>query len=124
MDEREMNNLLPFDTDRPPLRFDEGGAVRVGNSRVTLDIVVEQYENGMTPEDMVRAYDSLLLADVHATIAFYLRHRDAVSAYLKQRQDEAVALKAKIEAEQPRLSREELLARRSAAETANAPTGK
>ena len=35
--------------DRPPLRLDEGGAVRVGDTRVSLDLIVEQYENGMTP---------------------------------------------------------------------------
>src|SRR5437016_10031642 len=55
-----LANGLPFDADRPPLRVDEGGAVRVGNSRISLDLVVEQYENGMTPEDMVRAYDTLV----------------------------------------------------------------
>ncbi len=116
-------NGLPLHTDPPPLRIDEGGAVRVGNSRITLDLVVSQYENGMTPEDMVRAYDTLVLADVHAAIAYYLRHRDEVRAYLKRREQEAEALRAKIEAERPRVSREELLARRSAGEKANAPTG-
>jgi uncharacterized protein (DUF433 family) len=114
---------LPRNADRPPLRVDEGGAVRVGKSRISLDLVVEQYENGMTPEDMVRAYDTLVLADVHAVIAYYLRHRDEVRAYLKRRAEEAEALRAKIEAERPRVSREELLARRSAREKANAPTG-
>ena len=99
------------------------GAPRVGNSRISLDLVVEQYENGMTPEDMVRAYDTLVLADVHAVIAYYLRHRDEVRAYLKRRAEEAEALRAKIEAERPRVSREELLARRSAREKADAPTG-
>ena len=114
---------LPLHAERPPLRVDEGGAVRVGKSRISLDLVVEQYENGMTPEDMVRAYDTLVLADVHAVIAYYLRHRDEVRAYLKRRAEEAEALRAKIEAERPRVSREELLARRSAREKADAPTG-
>src|SRR5437764_377567 len=123
MDERELNELLPLSAVPPPLRVDEGGAVRVGNSRVSLDLVIEQYENGMTPEDMVRAYDTLALADVHAVIAYYLRHRDEVRAYLKRRDEEAAALRAKIEAERPRVSREELLARRAAGETANAPAG-
>jgi len=114
---------LPLNGEPVPLRLDESGTPRVGNSRVTLDLVVEQYENGMMPEEMVRAYDTLELADVHAVIAYYLRHRDEVRAYLTQREEEAAALRAKIEAEQPRVSREELLARRSATETANAPTG-
>src|SRR5437879_5749709 len=106
-------NGLPLTADRPPLRADEGGAVRVGDSRISLDLIVEQYENGMAPEDMVRAYDTLVLADVHAVIAYYLRHREEVRAYLKRRAEEAEALRVKIEAERPRVSREELLARRS-----------
>lgn len=106
-----------------PLRLDESGTIRVGNSRIRLDLVVEQYENGMTPEDMVRAYDTLELADVHAAIAYYLRHRDEVRAYLKRRKNEAETLRAKIESERPRISREELLARRQAKEKADAPTG-
>ena len=118
-----LANGLLLHSDVPPLRVDEGGAVRVGKSRVSLDLVVEQYENGMTPEDMVRAYDTLVLADVHAVIAYYLRHRDEVRVYLKRRAEEAEALRAKIEAERPRVSREELLARRSAREKADASTG-
>jgi uncharacterized protein (DUF433 family) len=119
----EVKAAFPVHADRPPLRVDEGGAIRVGKSRVSFDLVVEQYENGMSPEDMVRAYDTLGLADVHAVIAYYLRHQDEVRAYLKQRRDEAETLRAKIEAERPRVSREELLARRSAKEKVNAPAG-
>src|SRR5260370_19504848 len=123
MNERELNELLPIHAELPPLRVEEGGVVRVGKSRVSLDVVVEQYENGMTPEDLVRAYDTLDLADVHAVIAYYLRHRDEVQAYLKRREQEAEALRAKVEAERPRVSREELLARRSAREKDSAPAG-
>ena len=118
-----LANGLPFDADRPPLRVDEGGAVRVGTTRISLDLIVEQYENGMTPEEMVRAYDTLVLADVHAAIAYYLRHQAEVRAYLKRRAEEAEALRAKIEADSPRVSREELLARRSAHVKADASTG-
>ena len=118
-----LTNGLPLDAEPPPLRVDEGGAVRVGNSRISLDLIVEQYENGMTPEDMVRAYDTLVLADVHAVIAYYLRHRDEVAAYLKQRAEEAEALRAQIEAGRPCVSRDELIARRSVREKAVASTG-
>ena len=116
-------NGPPLHANGPPLHVDEGGAVRVGNSRIGLDLVVEQYENGMTTEDMVRAYDTLVLADVHAVIAYYLRHRDEVRAYLKRREEEAEALRAKIEDEYPRVSQAELLARRGAREQDRAPTG-
>ena len=57
----EHDEVLPLHAERPPPRVDEGGVVRVGNSRISLDLVVEQYESGMTPDDMVRAYDTLVL---------------------------------------------------------------
>ena len=133
MNDRELNEAatipegpaipLPLDRERPPLRIDEGGAVRVGQSRVSLDLIVEQYENGMTPEEMVRAYDTLQLADVYAAVAYYLRHREAVRSYLTRRQAEAEALRTKLEAERPRITRSELLARRGALEKDHAPTG-
>jgi uncharacterized protein (DUF433 family) len=104
---------IPIHADPHPFRVDLGGTLRIGPSRITLDLVVDQYERGMTPEEMVRAYDTLDLADVHAAIAYYLRHRPEVEAYLKRRREEADALQAKIEAEHPRMSREELLARRN-----------
>ncbi len=119
-----MNETMYIHADPPPLRIDEGGAVRVGKSRVSLDLVVAQYENGMTPKNIIRAYDALALADVHAVIAYYLRHKNEVVAYLKRRQDEADALRAKIEAERPRIARDELLARAGAREKADAAAGK
>jgi uncharacterized protein (DUF433 family) len=115
--------VLPLHSDRPPLRVDEGGAVRIGKSRISLDLVVEQYENGMTPEDLVRAYDTLVLADIYAVIAYYLRHREEVRAYLSRREEEAEALRAKIESKRPRVAQEELLARRQSREKADAPAG-
>ncbi len=108
-----MPDLL-LNSEAPPLRIDDGGVVRVGKSRVTLDLVVEQYDNGMTPEDMVRTYDTLALADLHGAIAYFIRHRDEVRRYLKRRRGEAEALRAKIEAAQPPVTCEELLSRRRA----------
>ena len=108
---------------RVPLRVDPGDVIRVGKSRISLDLIVEEYQNGMTPEDMVRAYDTLDLADVYAAVAFYLRHRDEVRAYVKRREEEAEALRATIEARHPPISRGELLARRVAREAGHAPAG-
>ena len=61
-----------------------------------------------------------------ASPRFWACYRDLpeeVRAYLKRRKEEAEALRVKIEAEHPRVSREELLARRSARENADAPAG-
>lgn len=109
-----MEKSTPFHlhADNPPLRVDESGTVRVGIGRITLDLIVEQFENGMTPEGMVQAYDTLVLADVYAVIAYYLQHRDEVREYVRRRKEEAETLRAKIEAERPRISKEKLLARR------------
>ena len=122
MSPSELTAPLSVDAVVPSLRVDEGGVVRVGRGRISLDLVVEQYENGMTPEEMVRAYDTLVLADAYAAIAYYLGHRDEVRAYLKRREEEAESLRAKIEAARPRIGREELLARR-VGEKDHAPAG-
>ncbi len=47
-------NELPLHLDIPPLRLDPGGVVRVGKWRISLDLIVEQYEKGMAPEDIVQ----------------------------------------------------------------------
>ena len=105
---------LPRKMNDVPLRCVEGGAARVGTSRVTLDLLVEEYESGSTPEDIVRAYDSLSLPDVYAVITYYLQNRDEVRAYLARRETEADRLQIEIEAGHPTVSREELNSRRRA----------
>ncbi len=96
-----INDSLPLHADNDSLRLDAGGVVRVGKSRVKLDLVVDQYQSGVAPEEMVQAYDSLMLADVYSVIGYYLRHKDELDAYLNRRIEEAEALQAKIEADGP-----------------------
>jgi uncharacterized protein (DUF433 family) len=112
---------LVLHPDPLPLRVDKYGAIRVGSSNVLLDLVIEEFEAGNSPEAIVHGYDTLNLADVYATIAYYLRHREDVKAYLAQREKEAEELKRKIEASQPQRPnfKEELLARRARMEAAN-----
>lgn len=96
----------------------------MAGTRVSLDTIVEQYENGMSPKEMAEAYPTLDIADIHKVIAYYLRHRDQVQAYLKYREEKAAALRVRIEAEHPRnISRAELVARRAAKENGNASPG-
>src|SRR5262249_36771781 len=111
----------PIQPDLVPLRSDGGSGLRVGDSRVSLDTVIEEFENGADPEGIVNAYPTLRLADVYAVIAFYLRHQDEVKEHLRQREEEAERLQQEIEAKQPGRSelRSKLMARRAQQEQGN-----
>jgi uncharacterized protein (DUF433 family) len=73
---------LDIKADPVPLREDDGGAIRVGPTRVTLEVVLSRYKQGDTPEQIVEAFDTLQLADVYSVIGYYLRHQDEVDSYL------------------------------------------
>ena len=75
---------LTIHPDTPPLRIDDAGAVRVGKTRVLFVLVVRAFQDGARPEDIVRMYDTLDLADTYAAIAYYLRHKAEVEAYLAE----------------------------------------
>lgn len=77
---------LPTVAEVPPLRQEEDGAVRVGKSRVLLELVIYAHQQGMPPAEIVYNYDTLDLADVYAVIAYYLRHQEAVDAYVAERE--------------------------------------
>jgi uncharacterized protein (DUF433 family) len=97
----------------PPLREDESGALRVGNSRVLLEIVIGEFQDGATPETIAQDYPTLSLSDVYAVIAYYLRHRDEVDAYIARYEQEADEVRQRIEKHQGDLAeiRARLLAR-------------
>lgn len=105
------------------LRVDETGTIRIGNSRITLDLIVDCYHRGATPEEIVASYDTLLLADVHLAIGHYLRYQAEAERYLQRREDYANQLREKIESERPRITREELLRPRQEREQLNASAG-
>ena len=80
---------LAIEAELAPLEINSDGVVLVGKTCVTLDTVVAVFKQGATAEEIVYRYPSLKLADVYATIAFYLNHQQEVETYLKQRQQQA-----------------------------------
>ena len=100
---------------KPPLREDETGAVRVGNSRVLLEIVIRAFQDGASAESIVDSYSTLTLADAYGAIAYYLKNKDSVEEYLNQREELAESVKRRIQVVQPDLSeiRSRLLSRRN-----------
>ncbi len=101
-----------------PLQANEDGVILVGKTRVTLDTVVSVFNQGATAEEIVNRYPSLNLADVYATIAFYLKHQSEVEAYLQQRQQQAQEIRVINQARfDPQGLRDRLLARKAARQT-------
>jgi uncharacterized protein (DUF433 family) len=88
-------------TNAAPLRIDQRGDIFVGESGVLLDTIVEELEAGTPPEEIVRGYDTVQPADVYGAIAYYLRHKQVVEAYIQRRNREAEQLWRHIEAAQP-----------------------
>jgi hypothetical protein len=88
--------------------------LRVGESHVLLELVIRAFQDGATPETIVERYATLALPDVYAVIAYYLRHRAEIEAYLIRREQRAEQVRQRIENEQGNLSeiRARLLARR------------
>lgn len=97
-----------------PLRVNADGVVLVGKTRVPLDTVVYVFQQGATAEEIVYRFPSLKLADVYATIAFYLNHQQEVETYLQQRQQQAQEIRKMNEAKfDPQGLRDRLLARKA-----------
>ena len=104
---------LAIENEPYPLREDRDGTVRVGGTRVTLDTVVGAFNDGATAEEIAHQYPALALADIYATISYYLRHQRAVEEYLAEREAQAAVVRKENEARfPPEGIRARLMARR------------
>jgi uncharacterized protein (DUF433 family) len=103
-------------TDAPPLCQDDSGTLRVGSSRVLLELVIHAFQDGATPEAILQRYPTTTLADLYAVIAYYLRHPDQIEAYLAEREQRAEDVRRRIEGRQGDVGqlRRRLLAQRGA----------
>lgn len=50
---------LTLEREMPPLFEDSTGAIRVGNSRVLLELVIRAFQDGASPESIVQRYSTL-----------------------------------------------------------------
>jgi uncharacterized protein (DUF433 family) len=91
---------LTITSEAPPLRVDPSGALRVGESRVLMELVIQAFQEGATPETIVQSYPTTTLADVYSVIGYYLHHQAEIAAYLEERERTAAAVRQRIEAKQ------------------------
>jgi uncharacterized protein (DUF433 family) len=105
---------LKFSTAPAPLSTDEDGVVRVGGTRVRMDTVVYAFNQGASAEEILQQYPSLALADIYATISYYLQHRSSVDDYLKEHHQEHDRIRQLNESRSDPAGLRERLLRRSA----------
>jgi hypothetical protein len=96
-----------------PLWEDPPGVFRVGKSRVLLELVLNAFKRGDSPEGIVRSYRSLQLADVYTVISRYLATPAPFEEYLRRCDEDAEAVRCKLEPAgmSGGVTKEELLAR-------------
>jgi uncharacterized protein (DUF433 family) len=120
-----MAVILNLDPRAVPLTRLDNGVYRVTNTRIPLERIVEHYQAGETPEQIVDAYDTLRLSDVYSVIAYYLDHKEEVEQYLREQDEQAEEISRMIEASQPPRPwmRAELLARKARMDEREGRTG-
>lgn len=56
--------------------------IRIKGTRIGIEIVLDDYLNGATAEEIAARYRSLSLEQVYATVLYCLHHQEQVEAYL------------------------------------------
>lgn len=84
-----------------PLREDPPGVLRVGQSRVLLELVIRAFQQGESPEGIAHAYDTLDVRDVYAVVSYYMANPAPIDEYLRECDARADATRRMIESSQP-----------------------
>ena len=58
--------------------------IRVCGTRVGIETILRDYQQGASPEEIVIHYPTLSLEQVHAVITYYLANREKVEVYLQK----------------------------------------
>ncbi len=97
-----------------PLQKDREGVWRIAGSRITLDLVVGEYWQGWTAEEIADAHPTVALPVVYSILAWYLSNREEVDRYLEMRREQARVLEEEVRAmpQGPGIQRLRELARR------------
>ena len=82
-----------------PLRLTADGTIRIADSRVSLDSIAHHYKLGASAEQIAQKFPALDLADIYATIAYYLNNEEAIEEYLRQQEAKGDETQRKIESD-------------------------
>ncbi|MFC1975157.1 DUF433 domain-containing protein [Chloroflexota bacterium] len=57
--------------------------IRVKGTRIGIEIIIEDFLDGASPEEITIRYPNLSLEQVYATITYYLANQDKIDAYIE-----------------------------------------
>jgi uncharacterized protein (DUF433 family) len=97
----DSHAMAMLSADPLPLVMDEAGVIRIGGTRVSLDSLLASYLQGASVDELTAGFPDLALHEIHASIAYYHRHRDEIEEYLASRRREAETIEARIRDEFP-----------------------
>ena len=58
--------------------------IRIKGHRINLEDIVDCYHEGYSPEQIAQEFPDLSLEKIYATIAYYLRNKYNIDAYMTQ----------------------------------------
>ena len=88
--------------------------IRIKGTRVGIEVVIEKFLEGASPEEILRHHPHLTLKQIYATITYYLVNQEQIDAYIKaghkrvedayekQRQNPSLGVKRLIEIKEQR----------------------
>ena len=73
------------------------GGYYVAGTRVSLDSIVQCFNDGMSPETILGEFDTLTLAQVYGAIAHYLENQAAMDGYRVRQTQRFAAMRREAE---------------------------
>ena len=57
--------------------------IRIKGTRIGIEVVIEKFLEGASPEEIQRHHPHLTLKQIYATITYYLFNQEQIDAYIK-----------------------------------------
>ncbi len=72
-------------------KFENCDRIRVNGTRVDIEIIIEEFKRGVSPEEIQQSYPTVTLEQVYATITYYLHNQAVVDDYIRRGEEVAEA---------------------------------
>jgi uncharacterized protein (DUF433 family) len=98
-----------FTFDKLDTKFGAAESIRLKGTRMSIDTIVEEFNKGASPREIVESYPSLTLEQVYAAITYYLHNKADVDEYIQRGEKIAEAYYQEYQEKGPFFLRDEAL---------------